>query len=191
MSNTHEEKLALVKQEIATSPFLKDGYDVTLFFRRAIKGILHYTATPNSEEISDVFKAVPDFQRSNDKWSVEMQQGFVKNVIKGFNTVVMLYEIKEDIEKYSEYSDCKIMDGLQRITAIHDFMKGKFKVMGLSYKELIDANIISFTSAPVRVTIYSFQNESEAIEFYIEMNENITHSPEDIKKAKAALAAKK
>lgn len=177
------------RKEIAASPFLKDNYEATLFFRRSIRGLLYYTEYSESEDLSDIFKAVPEFQRSNDKWSLEMQIGFVKNVIKGFNTVIMLYEIKENPDKHSEYTNCKIMDGLQRITAIHDFMKGKFKVMGMSYQDMVDSNLMSYTSMPIRFKIYSFRNEKEAIEFYIEMNENITHSPQDIDKAKAALAA--
>lgn len=35
---------------------------------------------------------------------------------------------------------------------------------------------------PVR--IYNFRSEVEAVDFYIEMNDGITHSPEDIEKAR-------
>ncbi len=177
------------KNEIKYSPFLRDNYKVTLFFRRSIKGILDYTKQSGSNDISDIFKAVPDFQRDNDKWTQEMQVSFVENIIKGYRTTIMLYEINENIDKYCEYSDCKIMDGLQRLTAIYAFMIGKFRVFGNTYEDLKKANIISFSSIAISIEIYSFVSEAEAVEFYIAINENITHSSDDIQRAKMVLAS--
>ena len=36
----------------------------------------------------------------------------------------------------------------------------------------------------LKLRIYNFKSEEEMINFYININENITHSPQDIKKAK-------
>jgi rubrerythrin len=39
----------------------------------------------------------------------------------------------------------------------------------------------------IAFTVFNFDTEADAIQFYLEMNENITHSPEDISKARTIL----
>ena len=43
------------------------------------------------------------------------------------------------------------------------------------------------TKENVVIKLYDFDTENEAIEFYIDMNENITHQPKDIEKARKFL----
>lgn len=179
-----------ILDEIRNSPFsLPCSHSSDVHLKRLLKSILGFTNDGEDENIEDVFKAVPSFQRDNDKWTVEMQHDFIKNIIKGLRTTIMLYEVNEDASKYNLLTNCYILDGLQRITAIYAFITGKFTVFGKTYQEMLDESIISATSMPITLKIFSFPNESEVIKFYISMNKGMTHSNEDIKKAKDILDA--
>jgi len=122
--------------------------------------------------------AVPEFQRSNDQWSKEMQISFVENVIKGYNSKIQLYTLNKQM-----LIDCKILDGLQRLTALAKFIDGEINIFDdVSFNDIQD-NILKGLTINIEIEIFKFKNQNEAIDFYVEMNENITHSAEDISKA--------
>jgi len=130
----------------------------------------------NSKELLKVI--TPDFQRDNNKWTLDMQIKFMENLILGCPTTLLLGTTKDYIRK-SSY----LIDGLQRFTAMIDFKLGKFKIFNkYTFKEVP-------LSYPASITLkfYKFDNYNEMIKFYISMNENITHSKEDILKAKLLL----
>lgn len=120
-------------------------------------------------------KATPSFQRANDKWSEEMQISFIQNLLKGYATTILFFRVGE--------SDIQLIDGLQRTTAIFRFLKGEFKIFDDFDIVALKKDIKKFRQR-IGIEIYTFNNMKEAVEFYIEMNENITHSKEDILKAK-------
>lgn len=176
--------------EIKNSPFsMPCTHSSDVHLKRILLSMLDFMDVDSSEGIKGIFKAVPAFQRDNDKWTQKMKHDFIKNIIKGFRTTLMMYEINPTPSRIDPLIDCKILDGLQRVTAIYEFITGEFTVFGKTYQELVDMDIITGTSIPVTVKIYSFPSESEVIKFYISMNENISHSKEDIKKAEDVLAA--
>ena len=79
-----------------------------------------------------------------------------------------------------DVEDSKIIDGLQRTTAIMDFISGKIKPFGYNYLELKkDRNLRRFNDR-LTIAIYDFDSWGEVGKFYIDMNENITHSKKDI-----------
>jgi len=122
--------------------------------------------------------ATPDFQRSNDKWSEAMQISFIENILKGFKTEILLFKINDG---YSQ-----IIDGLQRTTAIVKFLKGDLRIFGgLNVFDLQE--VIKQFRSKITFKLYTFNTINDAIQFYIEMNENITHSSVDIAKAKRFL----
>ena len=123
-------------------------------------------------------KIVPKFQRDNNKWSREMQIKFVENIILGVNTTIILGTLS------NEKSECVLIDGLQRVSAIFSFMNKEFKVFeSFEYNEDFENKISTFIHN-LKLKIFNFKNEKEMVNFYINMNENITHSKEDIQKAK-------
>ncbi|MED6316557.1 MAG: DUF262 domain-containing protein [Pseudomonadota bacterium] len=160
-----------------------------IHFKRFIKGLLQYTNNGDDENLEDIFKAVPAFQRDNDKWTLAMKQSFIKNVIMGYRTTVLLYEIESSESRWNLLNECKIIDGLQRISAIYEFMTGEFTVFGKDYDALVRENILHVSAAPIGIKIYIFKSEKEAIEFYISINENISHSKDDIDRARQVLAS--
>lgn len=133
-------------------------------------------------------KSVPPFQRDNDKWSKEMQVSFVFNLIRGHRAPnISLYTLENE-----RLSNCKLLDGLQRITSLLEFYSGDMifdlPEYDLNFKseELlkeIDSQWRIFNSTPFHISIYNFKTELEAVEFYIAFNKNITHSKEDIQRA--------
>jgi len=167
---------------IQKSAFNRQKYTVNVPVGRFIRSLMSYVTenieNPTYNDILD--NGVPNFQRSNDQWTEEMQIKFVENVVKGLVPTIQLYEIKGEELKLG----CKILDGLQRVTALSFFIEGKIKLFNntISYIDIKD-NILKGLSKTVIIEVFNFDNDNDAIDFYVEMNENITHSPEDIKKA--------
>lgn len=134
-----------------------------------------------------IFDKVPPFQRDNDKWTPEMQTGFVHNILKGHKSnPIALYTIEES------KSNCYVLDGLQRITALSRFFVARDMEFPLPDGRMISSEEIfsegfrqSFwNNPPFDVKVFHFKSHEEAIDFYIEFNENITHSASDILRAK-------
>ena len=176
-----------IMMEIKNSPFNKHFYEVNIMLSSGVSGLFMYTGVAGEYygsggrevPVDKVFQAVPVFQRDNNQWTVAMQQSFIKNVISGFRTHIALFQIGN-----KNMASCQILDGLQRITAITEFVKGNFKVFGHTYTELKELGVLkAMRGGTIAVRVYSFKNLNEAIDFYVSMNENITHSPEDIQKA--------
>lgn len=133
------------------------------------------------EQIIEPEKHIPVFQRDNDKWNKSMQRKFIENIVVGCPTSISLYTISEE-----EFPKWLILDGLQRLTAINLFIQDELKIFnGLVYSDIkaqvSDEGILEFKR-------YRFNSEIEAVEFYIAINENITHSKKDIQRAKDYLA---
>jgi uncharacterized protein with ParB-like and HNH nuclease domain len=125
---------------------------------------------------------IPKFQRDNDKWTKKMQISFVENFLMGYKSSIYLFFVGEE-----EFPKWKILDGLQRLTALSLFISNELKVFGEYYYDDVKLNIDDIVQLELRM--YRFKTEQEAVEFYISMNENISHSRKDIKRAKDYLAS--
>jgi len=166
------------------SSFAKPCFTVNVDLDTFIKSMALFTHTDadkvkreemlSGEFLSDV---VPEFQRGNDKWTKKMKLLFVENLLKGAKTDLLLFRMEED-------EDSQIIDGLQRTTAILNFIDGKIKPFGYTYSELMKDNKLRRFRTRLTMSIYRFETLYELGSFYIEMNENITHSKKDIQKAK-------
>ncbi len=180
-----------LKERIWNSDFNKTNYEVSLDVTYLKEDLIRWSLSTNDKasnlakklslELSfeDVLeKIVPKFQRDNDKWSKEMQIKFVENIILGVNTTIILGTLS------NEKSECVLIDGLQRVSAIFSFMNKEFKVFeNFEYNDDFENKINTFIHN-LKLKIFNFKNEKEMVNFYINMNENITHSKEDIQKAK-------
>ncbi|ALY07169.1 hypothetical protein VmeM32_00183 [Vibrio phage vB_VmeM-32] len=81
--------------------------------------------------------------------------------------------------------DCVIVDGLQRMTAINDYLNDKIPAYGFLYSELLKEARprMIFNRLHLTVTVLTFESEREVVQFYIDINRGITHSNDDIKRA--------
>ena len=182
-----------LKYMTRNNTFRKTYYSVDIPLRNFLKHISLHTDIEMYEKgtlswNSFFDKAVPSFQRSNDKWTKEMQISYLENIICGYKSPpILLYTINEGD---GGCFDAMLLDGLQRVTAIADFLQGEIKLFdkygGFTYAEL-EQNKIVFIDPTIQIRKYDFQNEKEVLDFYIKMNENITHSKADIAKAKLYL----
>lgn len=182
-----------IQKEIESSSFSKQKYTTTLHLTDFKSSMMFYInaldgdGTNNSDKyiLDDVIKeGTPIFQRNNDKWSKEMQSKFVENILKGCSTKIQLFSLNHDNIRLQN-SRCQIIDGLQRTTALVEFFKNNVEVFGVTHDKIKELFPTMFKSSrlSLQLEIYDFNNLKEAIEFYIDMNKNITHSPEDILKA--------
>lgn len=178
-----------LKENIWNSNFNKTHYEVPFDFYH-LKETLYYwscttdlkATTARFDAISKTFnevleKIVPEFQRDNDKWTQDMQIKFVENIVLGATSTIILGSTT------GQKSECVLIDGLQRITAIFAFMNNEFKIFDkFEFNE--DFEQICRHIHNLTLRIYNFKNEQEMVKFYIDMNENITHSKSDIKRTK-------
>lgn len=156
------------------NPFIR-RFDSALFTLR------YNVMSACQDQILEPEKYIPIFQRDNDKWTKPMQKKFIENIVIGCSTSISLYAISE-----KEFPNWLILDGLQRLTAINLFINDELKIYnGLVYsdikEQISDGGVLEFKR-------YRFNTEIEAVEFYIAINENITHSKKDIQRAKDYLA---
>lgn len=185
MENTTTDYEQLVKN-YRSSSWNKHPYNVTVHYKnkdRFISSLLFYTdgdleregKIPTTEEFFE--KATPEFQRSNDKWNKDMKIKFIQNLLKGCPTVIKLFNVGKDT------NDAQLIDGLQRTTTMIEFMDGKFPIEGNVYCKDLGDTLKQFRTS-IELEIYTFDNWEEVGRYYIDMNENISHSKEDIEKCK-------
>jgi hypothetical protein len=161
------------------SSFNKHNYMVNVELKRFVSNMLLHTDYDNKDGDMKNYEwlnlITPEFQRSNNKWSHSMKVKFIENLLSGVKVELMFFRMNEQ-------DDSKIIDGLQRTTALIDFFEGRVKPFGYSYSEL--EKYIGHFPSNIAIKIYTFDTWEEVGRFYIDMNENITHSSEDIQKAK-------
>jgi hypothetical protein len=84
---------------------------------------------------SDSYKLSPEYQRRH-RWSQERQSKLVESLIMNVPVPpIFLYEY--------DYSKYEVMDGLQRLTAIHDFYRDKYALKGLTQWSELNGRLYS------------------------------------------------
>jgi hypothetical protein len=78
---------------------------------------------------SPSYRLLPEYQRRH-RWTVEQQSKLIESLVMNVPIPpIFLYEY--------DYSKYEVMDGLQRLTAIHDFYRNRFQLAGLTeWREL-------------------------------------------------------
>lgn len=134
----------------------------------------------------------PDFQRGH-VWTPEQQRHFIENVMRRVVTSGGLH-VQFNCPNWdnSAYQGdlprgMQCVDGLQRITAITQFMEGKVQPFGLSLNDLAGSrfdpkrNLYRF-----RVAVHNFENKADLLAHYLDLNAGGTpHSPEEIERVRA------
>ena len=170
-------------EKVKTNPFsVTNNNSITLDFKRVPEGFHSYRLDASESNLHpDEFikRFTPVFQRENTKWSRDMQIRFVENVLAGCPTNILVYSAESESEVLD---NCYLLDGLQRITAINDFIQGRFKIYSdFSYQEI--PRRICLSNSRITVKFYHFKDHYEACQFYIDMNKHITHSEQDLEVA--------
>lgn len=177
--------LKKLRENTKRSAFNRQGYRVTCEVGHIHRNLRFYSED-YTEKVADldlVAAMTPEFQRDNDKWDLSRKIKFVENIMSGYPTDIILFTVNNDI-----MSDCGILDGQQRLTAINDWFSGKFPIYGdIFYSELQHLRRAPFTDCRLSFVIHNFSTIQDAVNFYIDINEGITHSSEDIVRARKYL----
>lgn len=142
------------------------------------------------------FELVPDFQRGH-VWSRSQQISFMESLIRKSTSGRILFNCPGWVDGYvpgdiPENAFCCI-DGLQRLTAIRQFLAGEYKVFagddcdGFSASDLKGTPFdVSRPSYSVQIAIYQFSSRAELLDFYLRLNAGGTpHAADEIARVRA------
>jgi hypothetical protein len=118
---------------------------------------------------------LPTWQRGK-VWTERQQISFMESAWRGINLGTFTYNTAEIGSPY----DNLLIDGQQRMTALQDYLDGKFKVFGFLYSEVTDVDRRMFEMTTVFAS-YETQSEDETYlrEYYNMLNFGGTAHKED------------
>lgn len=144
----------------------------------------------------DGFEENPDFQRGW-VWTREQQIAFIESYIRGGigdtgRTITLSCpDFQRDQVADSDLKGFVIIDGLQRITAIRQFMKDEFTVFndvveGGVDKDFFNGSRFNLKSQQgVRFNVMNFQYKSELLDYYLAINAGGTvHTKEELNRVR-------
>ena len=154
--------------------------------RELLTSVLDYNLNTLSDLVtSEQIDLSPRYQR-RDRWKSDRQS----RLIESFFMNVPIPPIFLNEDDYGKYS---VIDGKQRLTAIHEFMRGRLRLKGLKvFKELNDKTIddlgpslraVIGTRANLRATIILRQSDKEVkFEVFRRLNTGgVTLNPQEIR----------
>lgn len=140
---------------------------------------------------------IPDFQRGH-VWTNEQQAHYIENCMRGVVPVSGLFiqfnsPSWGDIDKAD--SDLppglQCVDGLQRYTAITEFVKGNVKPFGFTAEQLL-GTAYSARKFYVKIGIHDFTSREQLLTQYLDLNAGGTpHSANEIERVRGLLAQAK
>lgn len=139
----------------------------------------------------------PDFQRGH-VWLPKQQVHFIENCLRGIvpSSGLLLQFNSPSWQDIAEADTdlppgLQCVDGLQRYTAITEFVKGNVKPFGLSAEQLKGTQF-GVNRFHVKVAVHSFTQRSDLLNHYLSINSGGTpHSAEEIARVRALLTESK
>lgn len=135
----------------------------------------------------------PDFQRGH-VWSAEQQRHFIENCLRAVvptSAFLIQFNCSEwgDPDPESDLPvGLQCVDGLQRYTAVTEFVKGNVKPFGFTANELAGTQF-SPKRMCMKVAIHGFTKRADLLSQYLALNAGGTpHSAEEIARVRALLA---
>lgn len=128
---------------------------------------------------------IPDFQRGH-VWSKDQQSSFVEWLMVGGESGRDVYfNCPSWRTKYNTPIVC--VDGLQRLTAITEFIKGNVKAFGCYSNEFEDIRKF-YRFQTMRFHVATLQTKDEVLRWYVSMNTGGTdHTQQEIDRVKAMI----
>ncbi len=117
----------------------------------------------------------PDFQRGH-VWNEQQQIAYVEFVLRGGLQQVIYFN---DNQRHSQFKHhYYIVDGLQRLTALHRFVKGEIKALGAYYHEF-DKGYLRSIRIPIATN--DLATRKQVIQWYLDLNSGGTiHTKEEL-----------
>lgn len=132
----------------------------------------------------------PEFQRGH-VWTPQQKTAYVEFRLRGGKSGEKIYfnfpSWYKDVPN-GAYNDFVCVDGLQRLTAVRDFLADRVPAFGYLYSEYEDA-------LPTRIdfvfNINDLKSEVNVLKWYLDINAGGTpHAEEEIERVKSILAQK-
>ena len=133
----------------------------------------------------------PDFQRGH-VWNPAQQTAFMEYLLRGGRSGMVIYFNKPSWHSAATtaYDDFVCVDGLQRLTAIRQFLDGHIPAFGQRYAEFGENIRRAPGALSLRFNVNSLQTRVEVLTWYLQINDGGTpHTLEEIERVKTLLAA--
>ena len=156
------------------------NYQVTHYLKRLSSIIKYY-----KEDYGLILN--PDFQRGH-VWTKKQQSAYIEFFLKGGKTgnIIFFNDPNWQGEINKKYKDFVLVDGLQRITALLDFLDNKVKAFNCYYQEYKDEMI--GTRYPLQFNINNLQSKVEVLQWYLDLNSGgVIHSEQEISRVRLLL----
>jgi hypothetical protein len=118
-------------------------------------------------------------------WNENQQILFIEYLLKGGKTQPIMFNHTEWMSDRMSKGKMVCVDGLQRSTAIINFIEDKIKIFGgYLFSEIDNLN----SSLDLEISVNNLKTEKEVLKWYIELNSGGTpHTEEEINKVKLLL----
>jgi hypothetical protein len=134
----------------------------------------------------------PDFQRGH-VWTKEQQIHFIENCLRGVvssSGFLLQFNCPNwdewDATESNLPQGFQCIDGLQRYTAVQEFLAGNVQPFGLTVADLHYSSFMIKTSYRFRIAVHTFKNKVELLDHYLAINTGGTpHSEAEIERVKA------
>ena len=173
---------------------------VNIDIRHLKDWINQFTGTPDNHSDTDILLELnPEFQRGH-VWNLDKQIAFVENLLRGIdlNKIIRFNDLTmhphDDVDDFLQ-NKILCIDGLQRLTAIIDFIDGKYKIFNnqLNYQDILNhpdkpSMRRIFNHALIQFDFLQITSYKELLEYYIDLNTGgVNHTQADIQIAKDLL----
>lgn len=137
----------------------------------------------------------PDFQRGH-VWSREKQVAFIEAILRGTAPLVIRFNCPgwnsgaKGLVEGLNPATIQCVDGLQRLTAMREFVADKFPVFGKYYAKDLKNTPFSM-SRPDKtwvMEVYNIPTRKELLQFYLDLNSGgVVHAPEELERVRGLL----
>lgn len=126
----------------------------------------------------------PDFQRGH-VWNHEQQIAFVEYKLRGgISGGDIFWNCAGHMQDFK--GPYLLVDGLQRLTAVREFMDGNITAFGHYFSEYEDPRYL--WNIGFKFHVHNMRDRADVLRWYIQLNEGgIVHTPEEIERVKALL----
>lgn len=175
-------------------PLRRAAYKVNISLARIEESIADLAS--DAQAMGGQMSLSPDFQRGH-VWDQAKRVAYVENLFRGTAPTLIRMNCAGWNSKTPgggdlNPADIVCVDGLQRLTALREFMKDEFKI----FDQYLASDLKGTPFAPSRMTswtieleVFDIASRAELLQFYIDINRGgVVHTDEEIDRVRGLLA---
>lgn len=137
----------------------------------------------------------PDFQRGH-VWSQDKQIAFIEAVMRGTAPMVIRFNCPSWVEKPLDMveglnpASIQCVDGLQRLTAMREFVAGKFPIFEKYFMKDLEGSPFSLSRMDRTwvMEMFNIPTRKDLLQFYLDLNSGgVVHAPEELERVRGLL----